>query len=136
MGALALDLLSPMAVVGAHVMGAARLGRPPFPKDGRVRGSALQRIREQHFRKHPLCVRCLAKKPPAYALAVVLDHIVALANGGKDFDEDQGSNRQGLCLACHVEKTREDMGYRTDKPLARRVGPDGFYLEQDDGDGR
>ena len=70
----------------------------------RIRGRRLQEIRARHFRHAPLCVHC-------YARGVIrewehLDHIVALANGGKDV----ASNRQGLCAECHAEKTRKDLG--------------------------
>lgn len=40
--------------------------------------------------------------------ATELDHIVALANGGTN-DED---NLQGLCAACHEIKTIADLGYK------------------------
>jgi 5-methylcytosine-specific restriction endonuclease McrA len=76
---------------------------------------------------HPLCVRCQRKDPPRVSAATQLDHIVALANGGKDFDEDQGTNRQGLCDSCHEEKTAEDLGYQH---RARRIiGLDGFPID-------
>lgn len=82
----------------------------------RIRGRRLARIREQHFRANPLCVRCEAKG--RVRLATELDHKVALANGGTDTDD----NRQGLCADCHRDKTNEDMGY-VDRP---RIGPDGW----------
>jgi 5-methylcytosine-specific restriction endonuclease McrA len=56
---------------------------------------------------------------------------VSLNNGGLDFDEDQGTNRQGLCVECHVKKTRRDMGY-ADAPRPKRIGMDGFPEESDD----
>ena len=40
--------------------------------------------------------------------ATELDHIVALANGGTN-DED---NLQGLCAACHEIKTTADLGHK------------------------
>jgi 5-methylcytosine-specific restriction endonuclease McrA len=76
----------------------------------RIRGRALQEIRKQHFARFPLCAEC--QKHGRITLATELDHIVALANGGKDFDEDAGTNRQGLCSECHEAKTQRDMGYR------------------------
>lgn len=129
MGAHA-DLLRTDMASAACRHNAMGRGHPPY--DDRMRGPALQRIREEHFRLNPLCVRCRAKTPPVYRLAVILDHIVALTNGGKDFDEDEGMNRQGLCAECHVEKTREDMGYRQDRALARRVGLDGWPVGGDE----
>jgi len=91
----------------------------------RIRGRKLQRIREQHFRLHPLCVKCQEKG--RVRAATQLDHKVALVNGGKDFDEDEGRNRQGLCDDCHDEKTRQDLGHR-----ARvTIGADGWPVEGD-----
>lgn len=81
-------------------------------KRRRVTGRRLQEIRFLWFSRFPLCVRCARKDPPQVTVATQLDHIVALENGGLDFDEDQETNRQGLCDACHLVKTREDMGYR------------------------
>jgi 5-methylcytosine-specific restriction protein A len=76
-----------------------------MPEPTRVRGRRLQAIRARHFKANPLCVMCQAKGK--VSLAVELDHIIALTNGGEDTDE----NRQGLCTECHAAKTREDMGY-------------------------
>ncbi len=85
----------------------------------RVKGERLQKIREDWFRLHPLCARC---RPMGFiSLAVELDHIVALANGGPDFDVDEGKNRQGLCKPCHRIKTAEDLGYR----VVHGSNPDG-----------
>jgi 5-methylcytosine-specific restriction endonuclease McrA len=101
------------------------------PPSARLRGGALQRHREEYFRLHPLCERCFAKEPRVLTLAVVLDHRVALSNGGPDFDEPGGeANKQGLCNECHVLKTREDVGYRLDKPVARRIGLDGWPVSE------
>jgi len=86
----------------------------------RLRGPKLLRIRRLWLMEHPLCVRCKAKG--IIRAATELDHIVALANGGKDFDEDDGENRQGLCHDCHVDKTNEDLGHR----VRPRIGADGW----------
>ncbi len=88
----------------------------------RIRGRRLQRIRDQHFAKRPLCVRCMAKSPPRVTVATQLDHVVALVNGGQDVE----SNRQGLCDDCHDEKTREDLGHAARRP---EVGVDGWPIE-------
>lgn len=70
----------------------------------RVRGRALQRLREQLFQRQPLCVLCLQKTPPVISVSVVRDHIQNLASGGGDDD----ANVQGICEACHAEKTQQE----------------------------
>lgn len=90
----------------------------------RLRGRRLQEIRAEWFRLHPLCAECERAGRKA-RLAVELDHIVALENGGPDFDVDGGTNRQGLCKPCHAAKTAIDLGHRP----ARRIGADGFPVE-------
>lgn len=85
-----------------------RYGDPTSFKP-RVRGHALQKIRAAHFRLFPLCAHCRAQG--LVALATELDHVIALVNGGLDFDQDDGANRQGLCKQHHARKTAADMGY-------------------------
>jgi 5-methylcytosine-specific restriction endonuclease McrA len=87
----------------------------------RTTGSKLQQIRREHFSRHPLCVLCLKKTPPVIREAVVLDHIIALVNGGTDTH----GNRQGLCGECHDDKTRQDLKQRV-KP---RIGVDGWPIK-------
>ncbi len=78
-------------------------GRPlKVATHDRIRGRALQGIRRTHFTDNPLCVEC--EKRGRVTLATVLDHIVALENGGSDTD----ANRQGLCTDCHSAKTLID----------------------------
>lgn len=48
---------------------------------------------------HPLCAEC--DRQSRVAVAVILDHIVALAEGGSD----EPSNWQGLCQSCSDVKT-------------------------------
>lgn len=91
----------------------------------RIAGTHLQRIKREHLRLYPLCVACEAKGK--VALATQLDHIVSLARGGTDFDVDGGTNRQGLCVPCHEDKTAKDLGYR----VRPRIGPDGFPVDGD-----
>ena len=68
----------------------------------RMRGRKWMALRERVLRREPRCAECL--KAGRLRLAAQVDHIVALEDGGTD-DED---NLQGLCLACHVEKTRRE----------------------------
>lgn len=65
--------------------------------------------------QQPLCVLCKAKGRTSAAEEI--DHIIPLFKGGTDDRE----NLQPLCIPCHEEKTRADMGYKP-KP---RVGADG-----------
>ena len=71
--------------------------RPDSPK--RVTGRALQRERARLFNRDPPCVKC--KEAGHVTLATQRDHKVPLAEGGTDTDD----NVQGLCDACHREKT-------------------------------
>ena len=93
-----------------------------FGKRKRIRGRRLQAYRDQWFKVHPLCAEC--DRNGGFRLATQLDHIVALDNGGTDFD--QPGNRQGLCDACHEVKTARDLGHRS----KRAIGLDGFPIEQ------
>lgn len=71
----------------------------------RIRGRKLQRIRNSHLRRHPLCVMCEEKgrvRP-----ATQIDHKIPLFKGGRD----EEANRQGLCDDCHEYKTRIDLGH-------------------------
>lgn len=65
----------------------------------RITGRRLQAMRESLFRREPLCVEC--KKAGLVVLATQRDHIVPLAEGGAD-DQD---NEQGLCFDCHESKS-------------------------------
>jgi len=62
---------------------------------GRAGQAALKRRRAQH----PFCAHCEARG--ITRAAVEMDHVVPLALGGEDVDD----NIQGLCLPCHAIKT-------------------------------
>ena len=79
---------------------------PDKPLQARIRGRTLQAIIARLLRANPLCVRCMERGRPQ--LAVEVDHIVALCNGGTETDD----NRQGLCRDCHRQKSREDLGQK------------------------
>ena len=70
----------------------------------RIRGRALQRLRAQVLTDNPLCTACL--KVGRVTVATDVDHIVALVNNGNN----ELTNMQGLCSACHIDKTRLDLG--------------------------
>ena len=92
----------------------------------RIRGRRLQRIRAAWLKQYPLCVMCEAQGRVTDAKE--LDHIIALDNGGPDFDVDEGLNRQGLCEPCHEIKTNIDLGH---KPRIV-TGIDGWPVEEQD----
>lgn len=77
-----------------------------MPELKRIRGREWQAIRSRVLRANPLCSRC-SSVGKAVA-ATVVDHIVALTNGGTNDD----SNLQPLCKPCHELKTRGDLGQR------------------------
>jgi 5-methylcytosine-specific restriction protein A len=82
----------------------------------RIRGRQLQTLRRRLFLTNPLCVLC--ERAGRLSVATDLDHIVALVNGGSNDDE----NLQGLCAACHMDKTAVDLGQQ----IKTVIGPDGW----------
>ena len=72
------------------------------PAPTRIRGRALQRLRIQLFSRAPWCVICLALG--RHTPATIRDHLVPLAEGGRD----DATNEQGLCQSCSDAKTREE----------------------------
>lgn len=52
-----------------------------------------------------------------------VDHIIALVNGGDNSD----TNQRLLCVKCHDDKTRLDLGYKKKHTYAL----DGFPIDQD-----
>jgi predicted kinase len=97
-----------------------RLGAAPLLSQSRtyrIRGRKLQAIRAAHFRRNPLCVACLDRG--VVRVAVELDHIVALTNGGTD-SLDPFENRAGLCADCHEVKTLSDLGLKSRKGAVPR----------------
>lgn len=65
----------------------------------RTRGRTLQRLRDRLLRGQPLCVLCAQEG--RMGAATDRDHIIPLAEGGSDTDE----NVQALCKDCHRAKT-------------------------------
>lgn len=79
----------------------------------RKAGRALQDLRLKMWSANPHCVNCgrYVMHPHGYEL----DHIIALADGGKD----EPGNMQVLCVdkdidgkkvGCHADKTNQNMG--------------------------
>ena len=95
----------------------------PFSEDGgvkRIRGRRHTERRGRWLSAHPLCCQCKAKH--VTRAADVVDHRVALTNGGADNE----SNFQSLCHACHDVKTAVDLGYT----VKRVTGLDGWDVEE------
>ena len=77
--------------------------RVPWQSEApRIRGRRLQRLRACLFAERPLCVKCEAIGH--VTIATIRDHIVPLAEGGRD-DE---ANVQPLCQACSDAKTQQE----------------------------
>ncbi len=68
----------------------------------RIRGRAGQALRRRRLALHPVCAGCA--KLGLVVPTEFIDHILALAAGGEDVDE----NVQGLCALCHAIKTAEE----------------------------
>ena len=85
---------------------------------GRIQGRAGQKLRARRLANDPLCRMCA--EHGLYIKADVIDHIVALANGGTDTDD----NCQPLCTKHHEQKTAQDLGYKA-KP---QTGVDGWPI--------
>lgn len=68
----------------------------------RVTGRRLQQLRQELFRRSPLCAEC--ERLGRVSLATQRDHIKPLAEGGADDDD----NVQGLCEPCHEEKSLQE----------------------------
>ena len=83
---------------------------------GRIQGRAGVALRKRRLSQRPLCEDCKAKG--IYTEAKTPDHIVPLAQGGTDTDD----NIRNLCQPCHAKRTAEQFGYRQ-KPT---VGLDGW----------
>jgi 5-methylcytosine-specific restriction protein A len=73
--------------------------------DTRIRGSALQAIRERILtRDCGLCQCARCKATGALKLATIVDHTVPLWAGGRESD----ANRQSINLECHDAKSAHE----------------------------
>ncbi len=68
----------------------------------RIRGRKLQEMRRRLFQRQPLCVECL--KQGLTTIATIRDHIIPLAEGGRD----DATNEQALCQGCSDTKTQRE----------------------------
>lgn len=76
--------------------------RPHGQPDRRKRGRPGARARAQVLAEEPLCRSCL--ETGRTSASEIVDHIVPLAWGGSD----DRSNKQGLCKACHDDKSKAE----------------------------
>ena len=81
------------------------------------KGVALRKARLE--RTNRLCERCQAKGRTE--IAKVVDHIIPLALGGLDVDD----NTRNLCHDCHYEVGGEQFGHK----VKRQIGRDGWPAE-------
>jgi 5-methylcytosine-specific restriction protein A len=64
----------------------------------RTAGRRLQKMRLELFARHPFCQICKLR------VSEIRDHIVALAEGGKDVI----TNIQAVCADCHLKKSQTE----------------------------
>jgi 5-methylcytosine-specific restriction protein A len=88
----------------------------------RKRGYAAVEDRKRRRALHPLCCDCLAEGGRV-TLTQVIDHVIPLAKGGPDSDD----NVRGLCRRHHLKRTAEQFNQR------RKVacGVDGWPLDEE-----
>jgi 5-methylcytosine-specific restriction protein A len=67
-----------------------------------LKGRTLQGARDRLFNESPLCAECL--KVGRDTAATIRDHVIPLAQGGRDTDD----NTQSLCKDCHNKKTQQE----------------------------
>jgi 5-methylcytosine-specific restriction endonuclease McrA len=82
--------------------------RVPFEavtQDVRYWSMPWRRAREVHLRNNPICTRC-------DQLGTLVDHILAVADGGQFWD---AANWQTLCKRCHGIKTAHEAHARRGK---------------------
>lgn len=71
-------------------------------------------MRDRVLAECPVCRVC-GRRP-----SVQVDHVIPLSKGGTDIS----TNLQGICLECHDEKTRKDLGLKE----SRKIGLDGYPI--------
>ena len=78
-------------------------------QDPRYWTTTWKRAREVHMRAHPTCQAC-------GQLGTLVDHIVAVRDGGEFYDVD---NWQTLCMTCHGKKTARETRARGGRGSAK-----------------
>jgi 5-methylcytosine-specific restriction protein A len=91
------------------------------PATPRLRGRAGQKQRDRRLKRtNYLCEDCQAEG--ITRLAKVVDHIIPLAHGGPDDDE----NTRNLCDDHNLKRTAEQFALRAPN---KRIGVDGWPIE-------
>jgi 5-methylcytosine-specific restriction protein A len=62
-----------------------------------------RKLRQEHLNDEPYCRHCARRG--VVTVGTVVDHIVAINNGGGRWDEH---NLQTLCVRCHNSKTNDE----------------------------
>ena len=87
----------------------------------RIRGRRGQKLRDRRLqRSNYLCTDCLNSKPRIIRTADVVDHIIPLALGGEDIDD----NTRNLCHDHHQQRTAEQFGFKQKV----EIGEDGWPI--------
>jgi 5-methylcytosine-specific restriction protein A len=93
----------------------------------RLRGRAGQDQRLRRLKRtHHLCERCLCinrwsnRTSPRTEVAKIVNHIIPLARGGSDDDE----NTENLCIECDQIVTAEQFGHKQ----RVSIGTDGWPI--------
>ena len=95
-------------------------GAPARQVTERLRGRAGQVQRRRRLLAEPLCRDC--RERGLVTAATTPDHIVPLALGGTDTDD----NVRCLCAECHDRRTREQFGHKAPRAT---IGVDGWPLD-------
>jgi 5-methylcytosine-specific restriction protein A len=84
----------------------------------RLRGRAGMSQRRRRLANEPLCRDCMERGK--VTAATVPDHVIPLAKGGSDTDD----NIRCLCASCHTQRTAEQFGYK----VRNEIGLDGWPI--------
>ena len=86
----------------------------------RLRGRPGERQRKRRLQMHPLCAEC--QKLGRITPTDEIDHIIPLAIGGTDTDE----NTRNLCDEHNLKRTAEQFDLKSPVPA---IGQDGWPIE-------
>lgn len=90
-----------LAVAGSAYCLEHKPARAPKKRDKFYGTGAWRRFRDWYIGEHPFCEQC-EQEGRQLVMAVIVDHIIELKDGGLPFSED---NAMSLCRSCHKRKT-------------------------------